>query len=484
MSMNSRRLYAGTVIVLLAAVLVIAAKADPERIRTQQHLEYNTDVEDKNLSIKPEEFSSHLPVVEINTDGQTIPGSPAEGQLVSEVFNTYITAHMSIREKEGKLHTLSQKPDIDSDVQIRVRGNSSRRFDKKGYLFKFTGDDMQQKDYAVMGMEKDSTWVLNGPFLDKTLMRNYMWYNLAGEMMEWAPDVRFCEVFLNGEYQGVYVMMEQISVGEGRIEVSKYDGKAGVSSYIICVDRQSVNDGNYLDNFTFYTRRLQSRVEVKYPGSKKLNSDITNYISRDFSRFEKALYSYDYDSKRYGFRSDIDVDNFVDYWIINEVSQNTDAGIYSTYFYKDVGGKLKMAVWDFNNCCDNYMETQTSMAGFFLQDRPWFFMLMKDEGFTNQIIVRYRELRKSVLSDEYIKGYIDDVQNYLGTAIDRNFQVWGYSFDEEHELLAGEGRHIGSYEAAVEQYERRLISRLRWMDQHIEAIRFYSHESKNKRYNH
>jgi len=52
--------------------------------------------------------------------------------------------------------------------------------------------------------------VLHGPFLDKTLMRNYMWYNLSGQIMEWAPDVRFCEVFLNGGYQGVYVMEEQI----------------------------------------------------------------------------------------------------------------------------------------------------------------------------------------------------------------------------------------------------------------------------------
>ena len=484
MSMNSRKLYAGAVGGLLAAVLLIAGNADPSRVRTQQHLEYNTEVADHNLSIDAKDFSSRLPVVDINTDGKTIPGTPPKGQLVSKVLNSYITAHIQIREREGTLHTLSQEPDIDSDVQIRIRGNSSRRFDKKGYLLHFIGEDGQKKGYPVMGMEKDSTWVLNGPYLDKTLMRNYMWYNLSGQIMEWAPDVRFCEVFLNGEYQGVYIMMEQISVGEGRVEVSKYDGKAGASSYIVCADRESVNVVDYLDNFTYYSGISKSRIEIKYPNDKKMNPKIKDYISRDFSKFERALYSYDYDSRRYGFRNDIDVDSFVDYVIINEVTQNSDAGVFSTYVYKDVGGKLKTAVWDFNNCCDNYIDVQTPVDGFFIQERIWFTMLMKDEGFTDQIIDRYKELRRGVLSDEYIKKYIEEVSIYLGPAIDRNFQVWGYTFQPEEDLLTETGRSIGSYDAAVEQYEERLLSRLAWMDQHIEGIRSYSHESKNKKFNH
>ena len=64
--------------------------------------------------------------------------------------------------------------------------------------------------------------------------------------MEWAPDVRYCEVFLDHEYQGLYVMAEQISMGEGRIEMTKYDGKSNISSYIVCADRESVNDVQYL----------------------------------------------------------------------------------------------------------------------------------------------------------------------------------------------------------------------------------------------
>lgn len=482
--MNSRKWYITGGIAVFAAVLLTALWVKPSVQREQQHLTYNTELEDSNDSIDVATFSSRLPVVSITTGGQEIPGRPERGQLVQEVENTFIQAEIQIRDQEGRLHTLQDEPDLESAISIRVRGNSSRRFDKVGYLFKFVDQDGVQKEHGVMGMEQSNTWVLHGPYLDKTLMRNYMWYNLSGQIMEWAPDVRYCEVFLDGAYQGVYVMTEQISVGEGRVEISKYKGKSNVTSYIVCVDRNSVNDVSYLDNLTEYTKRFHGKVEVKYPGEKKLTPELTDYISRDFSKFEKSLYSFDYDSRRYGFWNYIDVDNFVDYFIINEVTQNTDAGVFSTYFYKDVSGKLKMAVWDFNNCCDNYIEEQAPMAGFHMQKRTWFYMLLKDDAFTEQIIKRYRELRRGILSDEFLEAYMESVTAYLGPAVERNFKVWGDSFREEEDLLMGEGRQIGSYDEAMTQYRNRLLRRLGWLDAHIDTLRSYSHESVNKKFNH
>lgn len=483
--MSSRTKYVAAGVILLALVLLAAGWRSPLRQREQQHLTYNTEVEDTNLSIDAESFSSRLPVVTIETHGQTIPGKPKEGEHVRDIMDSFIQADIRILEEEGVLHTFDAPPSLECKADIRVRGNTSRAFDKVGYLLKLTDGQGNAEKHKIMGMEAESTWVLHGPFLDKTLMRNYMWYNLSGIIMEWAPDARYCEVFLNGEYQGVYVMTEHIDAAEGRIEVTEYKRNTPVSSYIICVDRENVNEVDYLHNFTKYTRRLENSMEVKYPGSSKLTPEVMDYISRDFSRFEKAIYSFDYDSSRYGYEAYIDVDNFVDYFIINEVTQNTDAGIFSTYFYKDVAGKLKMTVWDFNNCCDNFMEDQRPMKGYTMQTRPWYFMLMKDEKFVNRIIQRYRELRKGVLSDEAIRESIQQQQDYLGCAVERNYQVWGYSFGPEHNLLRGdEERIIGSYEEAVSQYETRLISRMRWMDKHIEDLRFYAHESKNKKFNH
>ena len=134
--MKSKWVYVGAVLLSLLAVLGIAKFIEPENVRVQQHLSYNTEVKDTNLSIEPSSFSSHLPVVSIETEGQTIPGRPETGQKVSQVKNTFIRAEMKIIENQGELNTLKDTPQIESDIQIRVRGNSSRRFDKAGYLFK------------------------------------------------------------------------------------------------------------------------------------------------------------------------------------------------------------------------------------------------------------------------------------------------------------------------------------------------------------
>ena len=88
------------------------------------------------------------------------------------------------------------------------------------------------------------------------------------------------------------------------------------------------------------------------------------------------------------------------------------------------------------------------------------------------------------MSEEAVTADIRDIQAYLGTAAERNFEKWGYSFLPENDLLTEDFRKIGSYEEAVEQYETRLLRRMRWLDEHIEDLRFYSHESKNKKFNH
>ena len=111
-------------------------------------------------------------------------------------------------------------------------------------------------------------------------------------------------------------------------------------------------------------------------------------------------------------------------------------------------------------------------------------MLMKDEKFTDRIINRYRYLRRHYLSDEYLLNYIDEIVAYLGDAVDRNYDVWGYTFDEENDLLVPTNRNVRSYEEAIEQLKTHIVERGKFMDEHIESIRQFSSESKVKKYNH
>jgi len=484
--MSSRKIYIIAVLLLLVAVFAMAQYKPPESYRYEQHIEEaRAAAEDTNLSVRPGTFSTHLPVVSIDTGGKKIPGDWVQGEMAYNIFDKYANAQVRVIDANEGLNTLQTESQVDTRAWIRIRGNTSREFPKDGYLMKFVDSEGADNNLEVLGMEADSTWVLNGPYLDKTLMRNYMWYNLSGKIMDWAPDVRYCEVFINNKYQGVYVLMEQISVGEGRVEISKYDKRTKVSSYILSSDREGVNSTDTIDSFTDYAyRRGVSSFEIKYPASRYLDEELTEYIEQDVSDFEKALYSFDYTDEIYGYENHIDVQNFVDYFIINEVAGNIDAGEFSTYIYKDVTGKFKLAVWDFNNVCDNYPAETVTAEGFVMIEKPWYYMLCKDDKFNRKIIRRYKELRKDILSDEAVTAYIEDVQNYLGAAKDRNFKVWGDSFIWEKDGFMDEKRHISSYEEAVVQYETWLFDRLHWLDEYIESLRYYSHESKTKKFNH
>jgi len=130
------------------------------------------------------------------------------------------------------------------------------------------------------------------------------------------------------------------------------------------------------------------------------------------------------------------------------------------------------------------MKQNIQIDDFQFQWNLWFTMLMKDEKFVNRIIDRYHYLRRHYLKEEYLLSYIDDIVSYLGDAIDRNYSVWGYSFEEEKDILIPTERNVRNYDEAIKQLKDHIIKRGRFLDEHIETIRQFSSESKVKKYNH
>lgn len=333
-------------------------------------------------------------------------------------------------------------------------------------------------------MDEHQDWVLHGPFIDKTLIRNYMWYNIAGEIMDYAPNVRFCEVMLNGEYRGVYVLAETITAGENgaRLNLTVDEKNNNYSGYALRLDRGSDNELKNLNSFSKYTLRTKNIIDIVYPGTSLLTPELTESIRQDFSSFEKMLYSYDFDNPGAGYEDYIDVESFIDFFLINEFTCNYDAGWLSTYIYKDMTGKFRMCIWDFNAACDNYQDSYIIPNHLEMQHCLWYVMLIKDEDFTDRIVKRYKQLRKTYFSEEYLNVYIDDCIEYLGDAIERNFRVWGYTFKEENDVLKPAERNARSYGEAVKQLKDFLRIRTAWLDENIETVKQYSKESKVKKF--
>lgn len=488
-----------TLVVTIFTAIVFSNIQFKEK-RYHQHLEAKVRPEDV---VTTDEFATHLPLIKIETDGK-IPEAhkyeklkEGEKKLYSEVYSikedgvykeekNYDTVKASFEyiQNENKENKKNDKPKFKTNILFRIRGDSSRNFEKKGYSVKFMNDDYTDKvDIEIDNMVSDSDWVLHGPCMDKTLIRNYICYNIAGEIFNvHSPEVRFCELFINGNYEGVYLLVEEINYNkDGRIDITKSDPNSKETSFILKIDAVSRYEDKNIKSFFFDTYRRESnfhnRVSIKYP-SKTMTKEQKDYIEDKYYDIERTISSKSLLDKKEGYRKYIDVDSFVDYFIFNELVMNLDVLNKSTYIYSDVkNDKLKFAIWDYNNSFGNFFYNDY-MDKFILIDRWWYKYLLKDEYFTEKVIDRYRRLRKTTLTTEYIENYIDETVEYLGPAITRNYQRWpnimktSFIFDEDVNRY--------TYKSNVDYLKGKFKDRIEFLDENIDYLKYYSHRSKNK----
>lgn len=405
-------------------------------------------------------FETTLPVLYIDTGGHRI------------TKENKIWASLAVLEasEDGRERSILEKPDGQAPITIKYRGASSySQFDKMQYRIKFYKKEgsSKAKDYELLGMGSNSEWVLNGPFLDKTLLRNRLVYGLGREIFEWAPDSRYVELFVDGKYQGVYLAVEPVTNGESRLRLSEFGLLSGETPYIVKRDRVGTEE-DPLEVYGKYSGKTNNDLYIEYPTSGRLTEEQRSWIEKDISAFEEVLYGDDFADPETGYAAYIDVDDFVDYVILNEVFMNYDAGNLSTYVYKELGGKLQIAIWDYNNCLDNYQWFAQDFSEFCMTGNAWFSRLLEDRSFVEKVVSRYGKLREGVLSQEHIYERIAAYQAELGDAVGRNFAVWGYSFGLN--LLTGENRDLESYEEAMEQLYTALDLRFEFLDSHMKDL--------------
>ncbi len=444
---------------------------------------------------------THLPIIRIETGGQTIPGRPyvgpdgvTMGYYTGDLGEEEILVRFSTVSREGVWHHGDDAPTEEGTALFRYRGNSSRWFAKGSFRLRTVEEDdpLAARRLGLLGMKAGKEWALHGPFLDKTLMRNYMCMNLSAEVMgTWVPDTRFCELILDGEYQGVYLLMETIGVEENRLDLREYEPGDPVLSYLVRIEPYT-NPGKVLDNFSHYSYRMEPgrHLELLYPGVANQTRQVREYVQADYNEAERMLYSVEMLDGSGSWQQELDMGSFVNYYILMEFFGINDTFGASTYFYRDARGKLAIGpVWDYNNAFDNFLRPISSQE-FLLSQRGWYAKLTQDREFVEQVISRYRQLRRGVLSEDRLVAYEKEIEAWLGRAVDRNFSVWGWTFDPEQlssrerqrpDPATGETlqeANPSSYKEAVAWMMDYIIGRGRWMDEHIESLRQYCHPSR------
>ncbi|HRG23394.1 MAG TPA: CotH kinase family protein [Chitinophagaceae bacterium] len=378
--------------------------------------------------------SSNLPIIVINTNGQEILNDPK------------ITADMGIvYNGEGSRNNVTDPFNhYNGKIGIEIRGQSSQMFPMKSYSIELWDNAGSSVDKSLFGLPKESDWVLYAPYTDKTLMRNFLAYTFSREMGHWASNCRYVEVVVNGDYKGIYVFMEKIKRGSGRVPVTKIatsdvSGDAVTGGYIFSIDKEA--DGWYSAVYPPYGSSGQNiRFSYIYP---KLSSVVTaqqDYLKKYVDSFETALNSDHFQDKQTGWRKYADEASFIDYSIVNEISRNVDGYRLSSYFNKDrqsKGGKIKAGpAWDYDlafrnaNYCRG-AET-TGWAYQFNRDCPqdffqipfWWYQFEKDSAYQAAFRCRWKQVREGSLSDTRIFKLIDSVVTLTDEARTRHFQRW------------------------------------------------------------
>ncbi len=401
------------------------------------------------------EETNGLPVVLIDTDGAPIPDKV-----------NYVDTAISILGAE----TYGGEDIYAAVGGIKLRGNSTSGYDKKPYRIKF------DKKQNVFGLGKAKSWVLLANYLDPAGLRNDLAYNFAtrlntlsaeaGGLEIYVPRVRPVEVYLNGEYQGLYDMGDHVQVDETRIDIDasgdEFDDNdvqlfpEGNVGYYLEIEHPSrvipewysesayyitIENSGGVGTDTIYTGKLNPDGSLETAGKGPADTLYVQIKTPEIPSEEQITYIKTYlqtvndlilaqDEAVFDY---IDMDGFINWYLTNELYKNTDSAFLSSIkMFKDKDGKLSMGpVWDFdigsgavayNSVSDptGWLTRADSYCG-------WYKALFGMESFTQAVEQRWRELRDSGIVDQIFSD-IDSLEASLTQSQADNYALWHDSY--------------------------------------------------------
>ena len=415
-------------------------------------------------------FESNLPIIVIETEnGVAIPDEPK------------ITAHMGIVNNESGLN---EHPgtfnDYDGKIGIELRGASSQGYAKKGYGLETRLENGENNNVSLLGMPVENDWVLHGPYSDKSLIRNVLAYHFSAAMGQYAPRTRLCELFINENYSGVYVLMEKIKRDTFRLDIGKLEphevsGRDVTGGYIFKLDKGDEDEDFWVSPYPAIDGN-DIRILYHYPDQDLMPTEQKEYIEDFVTDFENALAGDRFYDPVLGYKPYIDMQSFIDFFLVNELAKNVDGYRISTFLHKDKDKLDKVSpikagpVWDFNfgfGNADYYNASVTSGWQCELQipddywSNPfWWIKLRKDPDYFNQLVSSWKGYRNNILSDSRVDYVIDSLTTMLADAQQRNFEA----FPVLDQYVWANNYVGGTYENEIAYLKGWITDRMAWMD--------------------
>ena len=413
---------------------------DTEIISEESEVDFSKPVEMRleYPGSKPRKYivtvkNSGLPIVKINTP---------KGGIINSKTTWIEQSTMVIYEADGTVNY-----DSGNDyMNIRGRGNSTWSYSKKPYNIKLNTKK------SILGMPKHKRWCLLANYIDRTLMRNAVAFELAKmTSMDWTPNGRFVELVLNGQPAGNYYLCEAIRIDKNRVNINEMSpndisGDAITGGYILELD--SYYDAEWKFKTTYY----RMPVNVKQPDDNEMNSQQHSYIKNYYNAAEKELYN----GSLEGFAKYVDLNSLIDWYLLNEAIYNPELKHpKSSYMYKDKNGKLFMGpAWDHD------WETFTPHSSLKNADTMWFAALFKIPEFKQMVKERWNKLKGPFTG---VASFIEETRKEIRTSWEYNYTIWPtISNSVNGDISLG-------YDAAVNRLKNSFLDRVRSLNTIINA---------------
>lgn len=416
------------------------------------------------------QFNTNLPIIKL-TGSQPI-------------VDSYQLFSMDIIDNTSGINTYTDAATQNTNAGVRLRGNAvSQAYPKKSYSVEtWTGFNISN-NISVLGLPAENDWVLLAAYPDRSLLRSMLALELHDQMDRYAPRFKFCELFIDTAYQGVYLFGEKIKRDTARLDLANLRtidnfGEELTGGYILQLDDET--GGGFTSAYTppNATAGQQIKFLYEYPDNGDITPAQEDYIESYVDSFELALNGANYQDSLLGWRPFGANNAFADFIIMNEVSRNYDAYRTDMYLYKDKNKKMRPGpLWGFDasfantqNCGSNgvsgYAYDIASNCGT-LSKLPafWWDKLMTDSDFAKDLRCRYTEYRKagSQLDTTHIFMLIDGYTNQInqmgaGTRNFTKYPIFGTPIINEPTPLAAD------YATEISNLKSFIAARLNWLD--------------------
>ena len=345
----------------------------------------------------------------------------------------------------------------DDNAEIKLRGNTSKEAVKKAYNIKL------EEPVDLLGMKSGKKWALVSNPFEKTMLRPVIGFGLATAMgIEYTSEVRLCEVWINDQWMGVYSVMEPVEAGEGRVEIDPDNGDFLLERNI----NRTEEDKIYVESYQGF------RFEFNEP--EEPNEEQIRQCETLLKQAEDAIYTGNH--RKYS--KYIDVDSFVDFYILHEVVKDIDFGEYSTRYYFKDGVMYAGPPWDLDFTMgnvavdkdeDKYLvynvdgDFYGSAKELWAYGEDYYYALCQDPWFMDKVASRWSEVRATVenlaTDNELGINVIDKYMTEYRETLEKDFEIYGQQVHMSEWQKPGK-----TYLDNVEMLRNWIIKRVEYLD--------------------